>query len=137
MTNDSQRTYTVLEAAKKAGIHRTTLIRWLEEGHVKASHETRMAKSGHIYRAFTGEDIQKIRDYHKDHYWEITYKRGSNEMPKKDEREELITELVKELPELLADYEHLAPDSDGNIDAHRKRRIKRVGTLLQKIQKTR
>jgi hypothetical protein len=31
----------------------------------------------------------------------------------KDNRESLIRKLLKELPELLADYEHLAPDSDG------------------------
>jgi predicted site-specific integrase-resolvase len=63
----------VLEAAKKAGVHRTTLIRWLKDGHVSASHTVQMPKSGHIYRAFTDEDIEKIRQYHKDHYWEIDY----------------------------------------------------------------
>jgi hypothetical protein len=60
-------------------------------------------------------------------------------MAKKDDSgsEVLIVMLLQELPELLADYEHLAPDSDGNIDTHRQRRIKRVGTLLRKIQKIR
>jgi len=47
----------------------------------------------------------------------------------KDNRESLL----KELPELLADYEHLAPDSDGKIDPHRKKRIRRMGALLLKI----
>ncbi len=51
----------------------------------------------------------------------------------KDNRESLIRKLLKELPELLADYEHLAPDSDGKIDPHRKKRIQRIGALLLKI----
>ena len=52
----------------------------------------------------------------------------------KDNRESLIRKLLKELPELLADYEHLAPDSDGKTDPHRKRRIQRIGSLLTKIR---
>ena len=52
----------------------------------------------------------------------------------KDNRESLIRKLLKELPELLADYEHLAPDSDGKIDPHRKKRIQRIGGLLVKIR---
>jgi hypothetical protein len=47
-------------------------------------------------------------------------------------RASLILKLLKELPELLADYEHLAPDSDGKIDPHRKKRIQRIGSLLLK-----
>lgn len=52
----------------------------------------------------------------------------------KDNRESLVRKLLKELPELLADYEHLAPDADGKIDAHRKKRIQRIGALLLKIR---
>jgi hypothetical protein len=52
----------------------------------------------------------------------------------KDNRESLIRKLLKELPELLADYEHLAPDMDGNIEPHRKRRIQRISGLLLKIR---
>jgi len=52
----------------------------------------------------------------------------------KDNRESLIRKLLKELPELLADYEHLAPDSDGKIDPHRRKRIRRIGGLLQRIR---
>ena len=52
----------------------------------------------------------------------------------KDTRESLIRKLLNELPELLADYEHLAPDSDGKIDPHRKKRIRRIGGLLFKIR---
>lgn len=77
MTNKSERTYSVIEAAKKVGVHRTTLIRWLNDEEaskvVKASKTVQMPKSGHIYRAFTDEDIEKIKQFHKDHYWEIDY----------------------------------------------------------------
>ena len=45
-----------------------------------------------------------------------------------------IRQLLNELPELLADYEHLAPDADGNIDSHRKKRIERFGILLRKLR---
>jgi hypothetical protein len=52
----------------------------------------------------------------------------------KDTRETLIRKLLIELPELLADYEHLAPDADGKIDTTRKQRIRRIGGLLFKIR---
>ena len=52
----------------------------------------------------------------------------------KDTRETLIRKLLSELPELLADYEHLAPDLDGRIDPMRKQRIRRIGGLLFKIR---
>lgn len=51
----------------------------------------------------------------------------------RDNRETLVRKLLREMPELLADYAHLAPDVDGKIDPHRKKRIQRVGMLLQKI----
>jgi hypothetical protein len=44
----------------------------------------------------------------------------------RDNRESLVRKLLNdELPELLADYEHLAADSDGKIDPFRKKRIRR------------
>jgi hypothetical protein len=45
-----------------------------------------------------------------------------------------IEKLLKELPELLADYEHCARDEKGDLDGFRKRRISRIGKLLAKIQ---
>jgi hypothetical protein len=51
-----------------------------------------------------------------------------------DNQEMLIRKLLKELPELLADYEHLAPDMDGKIELFRKKRIQRIGGLLRKIR---
>lgn len=46
----------------------------------------------------------------------------------------IIAKLLKELPELLADYEHCARDEKGNLDTFRKRRIARIGKLLVKLQ---
>jgi hypothetical protein len=51
----------------------------------------------------------------------------------KDNRESLVRKLLKELPELLADYEHLAPDMEGKIEPFRKKRIQRISGLLLKI----
>ena len=65
-----QKTYSTLEAAKKAGIHRATLIRWLQEGHVKSSTEVPLA-GGNVLRRFTDEDIEKIKLYRNAHYWEM------------------------------------------------------------------
>jgi hypothetical protein len=45
----------------------------------------------------------------------------------KDSRETLVRKLLKELPELVADYAKLATDADG------KARIKKVAGLIQKI----
>ena len=72
MTND--RTFSTDQAAAKAGIHRTTLIRWLQNGKVKASTEVPLA-GGITLRRFTDADIEKIKKYRHDHYWEINYRR--------------------------------------------------------------
>jgi hypothetical protein len=49
-------------------------------------------------------------------------------------RDKLIAKLLKELPELLADYEHLAQDADGKVDQYRRKRIERLGTLRLQIE---
>jgi hypothetical protein len=51
----------------------------------------------------------------------------------KDNRESLVRKLLKELPELLADYEHLAPDMEGKVEPFRKKRIQHISGLLLKI----
>jgi hypothetical protein len=50
------------------------------------------------------------------------------------DRDKLISKLLKELPELLADYEHLAQDADGKVDVYRRKRIARLGSLILKLQ---
>jgi hypothetical protein len=49
-------------------------------------------------------------------------------------REKLITKLLKELPELLADYEHCAQDESGKVDSFRKKRIAKIGSIVLKLQ---
>jgi len=49
-------------------------------------------------------------------------------------RDKLIAKLLKELPELLADYEHLAQDADGNVDQYRRKRIERWNALRLQIE---
>jgi predicted site-specific integrase-resolvase len=61
------KTYSTLEAAEKAEIHRATLIRWLKEGRVKASTETPMA-GGNVLRVWTEADIEKLIKYRKKNY---------------------------------------------------------------------
>ncbi len=51
------------QAAKACGIHRTTLIRWIADGKVKASEEIRLPQ-------FTAEDIKRIKQYVAEHYYE-------------------------------------------------------------------
>jgi predicted site-specific integrase-resolvase len=66
----TEKAYSTLDAAKKAGIHRATLIRWLQDGHVKASTEVPFA-GGKILRRFTDSDVEKIKAYRNEHYWEM------------------------------------------------------------------
>ncbi|MFY9560288.1 MAG: hypothetical protein WAQ52_08660 [Terriglobales bacterium] len=47
-------------------------------------------------------------------------------------RHAAVAKLLAELPELLGDYKHLAPDADGKTDPVRLRRISRVAKLLAK-----
>lgn len=72
----ADKTYSTLQAAKKAGIHRATLIRWLQDGRVKASTEIPLA-GGNILRRFTDADIEKLKGYKDEHYWDMPQaKRG-------------------------------------------------------------
>jgi transposase len=66
----ANKTYSTLEAAEKAEIHRATLMRWLKAGKVKASEE-RMMPGGRILRWWTDADIEKLKEYSEDHYWEM------------------------------------------------------------------
>jgi predicted DNA-binding protein (UPF0251 family) len=63
-------TYSTLQAAKKArknGIHRATLIRWLQEGRVTTSIAVPLA-DGKILRRWTDADIRKLQAYCDDFY---------------------------------------------------------------------
>jgi transposase len=63
----SEKTYSTLQAAKKAGIHRATLIRWLQEKRIETSTAVPMA-GGNILRRWTDADIEKLKTYRKNNY---------------------------------------------------------------------
>ena len=66
----ANKTYSTLEAAEKADVHRATLMRWLKAGRVKASEEKKMP-GGRILRWWTDADIKMLEQYKIDHYWEM------------------------------------------------------------------
>jgi hypothetical protein len=49
-------------------------------------------------------------------------------------RDKLIAKLLKELPELLADYEHCAKDESGKVDVFRRKRIAKIGSIVLRLQ---
>jgi hypothetical protein len=67
MCRMTEKAYSTLQAAKKAHIHRATLIRWLQEKRIKASTEVPLA-GGNILRRWTDADIQKLKDYKDENY---------------------------------------------------------------------
>jgi len=62
------KTYSTKEAARQAGIHWVTLLRWLAAGKVVASEEIGM--NGGKHWRWTSTDISKIRNYKKQHFRE-------------------------------------------------------------------
>lgn len=67
MCRMAERTYSTLQAAKKAGIHRATLIRWLQEGRVKTDVAVPMA-GGNILRRWSDADIERLKKYKAENY---------------------------------------------------------------------
>lgn len=61
----AEKTYSTDQAAKKAKIHRTTLIRWLQEGWVKPTTEVPLA-GGNILRRWSEADVEKLKKYRED-----------------------------------------------------------------------
>jgi len=57
MTPPKDRLYTA-EAAKRAGISKATLLRWLKEGKVPE-----VARDIRGWRVFTEEEVERIREY--------------------------------------------------------------------------
>ena len=51
----------------------------------------------------------------------------------RDTRETLIRKLLNEMPELMADYDHVVRDMENKLDAVRKARIKKIYAILAKI----
>jgi transposase len=70
-----EKTYSTLQAAKKAGVHRATLIRWLQEGKVDTDIKVPLA-GGNILRRWSDADMQKLKAYKEDNYWAMPEGKG-------------------------------------------------------------
>ena len=75
MCRMADKTYSTLQAAKKAGVHRATLIRWIQAGRAKASKEVVMP-GGNTLRWWTDADIEKLKAHKEQHYWEMPEGKG-------------------------------------------------------------
>jgi predicted site-specific integrase-resolvase len=60
------KTYSTKQAAKRAGIHWVTLLRWVEAGKVRASQRIRL--DGVHHWRWTERDIEQLRKYKTEHY---------------------------------------------------------------------
>ena len=78
-----QTTYSTEEAAKLAGVHRTTLQRWLTAGQVKASVNVPMA--GITLHRWTGTDIAKLKAFAAKNKWQA-FGRGRGRPSKKERK---------------------------------------------------
>jgi DNA-binding transcriptional MerR regulator len=65
------------DVARKVGVHRVTLERWLSNGNVKAPKTIRFGKNE--FRDWTAKDIERVRLYKQEHYRKG---RGRNPKPK-------------------------------------------------------
>ena len=63
-----QKTYSTEQAARLAGLHRTTLQRWLTAGHVKASVNVPMA--GITLHRWTDTDIANLKAFAVKNKWQ-------------------------------------------------------------------
>lgn len=85
----------------------------------------------HILKRYEkGDDADAIREIRMIVTEAPSLKAENNRLRAKDG---MTGSLIRAIPELLRDYEHLAPDADGKIDPVRKRRIGRIAKLLHKI----
>jgi predicted site-specific integrase-resolvase len=61
-----EKTYSTKQAARQAGIHWVTLLRWQAHGKVSASHEIGM--NGGKHWRWTQKDIVRIKEYKREHF---------------------------------------------------------------------
>jgi excisionase family DNA binding protein len=64
-----------LEVARKVGIGRATLERWLSSGKLKAPRTIRFGKSE--FRDWTDRDVERVRKYKQE-----SYRKGRGRKPK-------------------------------------------------------
>ena len=56
-----------LEAAKRIGVGRATLERWLTLGKIKPPKPLRVGQK--VFRLWTSKDIERVKQYKKKSYW--------------------------------------------------------------------
>ena len=71
----------ISEAARRLGIHRTTLHRWIEEGVVPEPIAENVA--GARLRYWTKSDFAKVEEYKRANYWGQGRKRSSGKTSNK------------------------------------------------------
>jgi len=71
----------ISEAARRLGIHRTTLHRWIEEGVVPEPIAENVA--GARLRYWTKSDFAKVEEYKRVNYWGQGRKRSSGKTSNK------------------------------------------------------
>jgi DNA-binding transcriptional MerR regulator len=59
--------YSISEAARRLGVHRSTLHRWIEEGHVPQPLAENVA--GARLRYWTKDGFAKVEEYKRMNYW--------------------------------------------------------------------
>ena len=58
--------YSTVEVARKIGVHKSTLKRWLREGVLSEPKHNRIAGVG--YRIWSDRDVERVRRYKAAHY---------------------------------------------------------------------
>ncbi len=69
-----------LEAAKKGGVSKATLERWLAQGKIKAPKPLRVGQK--VFRLWTDQDIERVRRHKKKTYWKGRGPKPKAEGPK-------------------------------------------------------
>lgn len=70
------RTYSTGQAAKKIGVHKITLIRWLLDG--KVSEPRRVNEAGQSIRLWTDRDVERVSRFKQENY-----RKGRGRKPKR------------------------------------------------------
>jgi hypothetical protein len=68
-------TYSTSRVAKKIGVHKITLIRWLLDG--KVAEPRRVNQAGQEIRIWTDRDVERVRKYKQKNY-----RKGRGRKPK-------------------------------------------------------
>lgn len=61
------KSFSTNQVAKLAGIHRATMLRWIEDGKVKASTEVPI-DGGRVLRRWSEADLKKVKEFKAQFY---------------------------------------------------------------------